>query len=226
MKRNIDINEITDGKRYTANDMVKVDCHDCQGCSACCQGMGDTIVLDPYDMWQLTAHMRTTFDELFEKYIGLHLEDGLILPHLKLDGADESCAFLTEEGRCSIHAFRPGICRLFPLGRIYTEDGFQYIHQIYECPKQDRSKVKIKKWLGIPDIRAYEQYIKHWHDLIVVCRDALTELREEEQKTLALFLLKSFYQTPYPASCDAAVFYTEFYQRLQTVSVTLGLSEE
>ena len=42
---------------YTSNDMVKVGCSDCAGCSACCHGMGETIVLDPYDIWQLTSHL-------------------------------------------------------------------------------------------------------------------------------------------------------------------------
>ena len=35
MKRKIDMSEISDGKLYTANDMVRADCHDCEGCSAC-----------------------------------------------------------------------------------------------------------------------------------------------------------------------------------------------
>ena len=46
MERNVDIDKISDGKRYGANDMVKVGCDDCRGCSACCRGMGDSIVLD------------------------------------------------------------------------------------------------------------------------------------------------------------------------------------
>lgn len=226
MKRNIDINEISDGKLYTANDMVKVDCHDCQGCSACCQGMGDSIGLDPYDIWQLTANMGTDFNGLFEKYIELHVEDGLILPNLKLTGENEICVFLNAEGRCSIHAFRPGICRMFPLGRIYTEDGFRYIHQLYECPKTDRSKIKVKKWLGIPKLKEYEQYINSWHDFVVTCRDALEELGEEEQRVLALFILKNFYQTAYPVSHDTDAFYAEFYKRLETAADMLGLSEK
>lgn len=225
MKRSVDINEITDGKLYTANDMVKVDCHDCQGCFACCQGMGDSIVLDPYDLWQLTSHLKTGFDGLFEKYIELHVEDGLILPNLKLDGEAEKCVFLDEKGRCSIHAFRPGICRLFPLGRIYVEDGFRYIHQIYECPKTDRTKVKIKKWLGISNLKDYEQYINAWHAFVAVCRDAIEELAEEERRVLALFILKNFYQADYVDSCDADVFYSDFYRRLETAKNMLGLSE-
>lgn len=56
MKRNIDINEISDGKRYGLNDLVKADCADCSGCSACCRGMGNTIVLDPWDLFQLCTN--------------------------------------------------------------------------------------------------------------------------------------------------------------------------
>ena len=37
MKREVDLNEISDGRLYSSGDMVKVDCHDCEGCSACCQ---------------------------------------------------------------------------------------------------------------------------------------------------------------------------------------------
>ena len=40
MERRIDLAEISDGKLYGAEDMVKADCGDCEGCSACCQGMG------------------------------------------------------------------------------------------------------------------------------------------------------------------------------------------
>ena len=63
MKREIDMSEISDGKLYTANDMVRADCHDCEGCSACCKGMGNSIILDPLMyggcamdfLWILTA---------------------------------------------------------------------------------------------------------------------------------------------------------------------------
>ena len=136
--------------------------------------MGDSIVLDPYDMWQLTSHLKTGFGGLFEKYIGLHVEDGLILPNLKQDGEEEKCAFLNDEGRCDIHTFRPGICRLFPLGRIYDESGFHYIHQIYECPQKDKTKVKIKKWLGISDLKKYEQL--EINDLIIRLPKNISEI--------------------------------------------------
>ena len=49
MKREIEIDEISDGRRYGLNDMVKADCQDCKGCWDCCTEMGDSILLDPLD---------------------------------------------------------------------------------------------------------------------------------------------------------------------------------
>mgnify|MGYP003376765255 CR=1 FL=1 len=55
MEREIDMKQVSDGKLYGANDLVKVGCNDCQGCSDCCQGMGNSILLDPFDIWQLAG---------------------------------------------------------------------------------------------------------------------------------------------------------------------------
>ena len=46
-------NKLTDGKIYEKNDMVKLECGECEGCFSCCQGMGDSVTLNPYDIWQL-----------------------------------------------------------------------------------------------------------------------------------------------------------------------------
>ena len=96
--------------------MVKADCGDCKGCSACCQGMGSSILLDPYDIYRLSTGTGLTFEDLLKGRIELNMSDGLILPNLKMAGEKEACSFLNEEGRCSVHPFRPGFCRLFPLG--------------------------------------------------------------------------------------------------------------
>ena len=59
MIRNCSLEEISDGKLYSENDMVKTDTNQCQGCnSVCCHGMGDSIVLDPYDICRLCYHRR------------------------------------------------------------------------------------------------------------------------------------------------------------------------
>ena len=223
MKRNVDLREISDGRVYTAEDMVRADCHDCQGCSACCSGMGDSVILDPMDIWRLYSGTGMEFAELVEKgYVELGIADGMILPHLAMSDEKEVCRFLDEKGRCSIHVYRPGICRLFPLGRYYEEHGgFRYFLQIHECRKKNRSKIKVKKWLGIPNIKAYESYIRMWHDFLVQCEAGLTELDEQNARTLMIYVLRIFFQTPYEGEDEQ--FYTEFRKRMDEAKEKLQL---
>lgn len=216
MKRNIDINEVSDGKLYESKDMARLGCNDCAGCHDCCTGMGQSIILDPMDVWRINALAGVDFNTLAEKHIEFNVVDGLILPNLKQINEREECTFLDDEGRCSIHHARPGICRLFPLGRIYDENGFKYFLQVHECSKKDRSKVKIKKWIGIEDIDSYEKYILEWHRFLKLCEEAMTELDENSKRILAIYVLKTFYQTPFPNKKESleTAFYKEFYERL------------
>lgn len=217
MKRQVSLEEISDGRLYEANDMVKADCGDCKGCSACCRGMGESIILDPMDIYRITGGLSVPFQSLLAGYAELHVVDGIILPNLNMSGEKAQCAFLNEEGRCSIHAFRPGICRLFPLGRYYEEQGFRYFLQIKECPKENKSKVKVKKWVDTPDLKRYEQYVKDWHFLQKALQKQITEAvaPEETEKEVNMELLNLFYIKPYQTEED---FYGQFYERIAEFS--------
>ena len=119
MERDIDLKEVSDGKLYGLNDLVKVGCDDCSGCSACCRGMGSSITLDPYDIFQLTSHLGKNFGQLLDESLELNVVDGIILPNLKMagetaEGAPGACVYLNGEGRCSIHGFRPWTLNLVP----------------------------------------------------------------------------------------------------------------
>ena len=222
MKRMVDLKQVSDGRLYSSGDMVKADCRDCEGCSACCRGMGSSILLDPMDVWRLRRDLHKDFSTLIEKEAELGMADGMILPNMKMDVRTDACHFLDGNGRCSIHDSRPGLCRLFPLGRYYEENGFRYFLQIYECRKKDRGKIKIKKWLGIPNLKAYEAYILSWHDFLEKCREGADTLDEEKRRTLALYVLSRFYELPYYADSEEN-FYAEFAQRLAESEEKLGL---
>ena len=210
-------------KLYSSSDMVRVGCHDCVGCSACCRDMGQSILLDPYDVYLLTGNLGQTFEQLLGGAIELHMEQGLILPNLRMIPENLSCSFLNEEGRCSIHEFRPGICRLFPLGRNYEPDRLQYFLLADACPAKNKSKMKIDKWIGHADVRQYEKYLVIWHNLTKKLRGELeanlknadTEeaLAEQEayNKKITMAFLQLFYMKPYTQEN----FYNEFYERVQ-----------
>lgn len=183
-----------DVRLYDLNDMVKVGCNDCKGCFSCCRGMGESIILDPYDIWQLETKLHMTFAELMKDKIELHVTDGLILPNLKMQGTKERCGFLDEKGRCAIHEFRPGLCRLFPLGRNYENHKLQYFLLEDACPNGNQMKMKIKKWIGIPDSRQYEKFLLTWHDL----RKELQErLNEDNMKAVNMQFIRIFYEDQY-----------------------------
>lgn len=243
--------------------MAKINCNGCMGCSWCCQEMGESVVLTPFDLYELTTHLEKSFDELMEDKIELYMTDGMVLPNLKMTarrmseagkspesvrteaaresgrfpkttetpasgGAQESCGFLTAEGRCGIHDFRPGLCRLFPLGRNYEireietvagvqeVKGFQYFVVKDSCPKLPGTKVKIEKWLGIPNLKKNEAFLTQWHyfckDFQEKMQELLREGEDAQVKKINLSMLELFYRKPYEKGRD---FYEQFAERLR-----------
>ena len=198
-------------KLYGLNDMVKAGCHDCQGCSACCRGMGDTILLDPSDVYRLRKGLQKRFEELFGACMELHVEEGLLLPNLRM-GEGDACVLLLKEGRCGIHEFRPGLCRAFPLGRNY-EDGKLSYFLLEDCPMQNKTKVKVEKWLGMPESKAYQEFLVSWHYLVkdIKSRAAVLAAREDDKlKEMNMLFLQTFYIRDYLMDKD---FYSQFRMR-------------
>lgn len=223
MERNVSLEEISDGRLYESNDLVKADCGDCRGCWACCRGVGQSVVLDPLDVYRLTKELQTPLEQLLKDRVELHVVDGMILPNLKMAGREERCTFLNEEGRCSIHPVRPGFCRLFPLGRIYENRSFRYFLQIHECPRENRTKVKVRKWIDTPDVKRYETFVNDWHyflkDTAREVGGAGEERREQLNRTVNLYILDRFFLKPYNRNAE---FYGQFYSRLRDARDFLG----
>ena len=216
MKRNVDMNEISDGERYRSGDLVKIGCDGCGGNASCCKNTADTVILDPYDVFQICTETGKSFSVLADEAVfALRLVDGVILPYLNKNESG-SCVFLSD-GKCGIYDARPGFCRLFPLGRIYENGSFSYFLQIKECPCTHAVKTKVRKWIGIGDIDKYEDYVLAWHNFLEKAGNAITSgsYDEESIKKLEMLILGTFYSKPYAAD---AGFYGQFYERLSEIS--------
>ncbi len=217
MKRYVSMEEISDGRLYGPNDMVKADCHDCVGCSKCCHDMVNTIILYPLDVYHLTKGLERPFSELIGREVELNVVNGMILPNLKMTEEGNCCSFLNRQGRCSIHSFRPDLCRLFPLGRYYENGDFRYFLQIGQCD-HPHTKVKVSKWIDTPNPRENKAYILRWHDLLAQVEEILAKGDEKLQKNLNLAMLQIFYMTPYRVEED---FYSQFAQRAEKIEAAL-----
>lgn len=199
---------------------VRIGCHDCRDCSECCQGMGNSIILDPFDFYRLGKGLSTGPKELLEKYAALNVNDGLILPNLRMEGEKEQCVFLNGEGRCAIHGFRPGLCRLFPLGRNYKEGKLSYFILEGACSGPgERTKVRIEEWIAEDPIERYENFLTDWHYYLKGIKEKTAALPakawESAVKTASVNILEKFYLTPYDRERD---FYDQFYERFKSVS--------
>ncbi len=225
MLREQSLEEIYDGRFYTPDDYVPVGCEDCAGCSECCRNTGDSIILDPFDMYMLCCATGRTFTDMIEKEIEIRLVDGLILPNLMQHHdqenntgssslpEDDHCPFLSSAGRCTIHSYRPGFCRLYPMGRYYTEDGFRYILQKDECTGREKTPVLLRDWLGIEDLECYEDYIRSWHTFRKQAERAAAFLTERSRDSVTRYILQVFFVHPYLTDID---FYTQYDARMET----------
>src|SRR5262245_42571997 len=87
----------------------------CHRCSRCCRNKD--IQVNPYEV----ARLARARNETARQFRAAWTIDGTVLRR-KSDG---SCVFLGPQG-CEVHADRPLVCRLYPLGRHLRSDGSEY----------------------------------------------------------------------------------------------------
>lgn len=193
MFRNCNLEDISDGRLYDVNDMARLGCNGCEGCSACCTSMGNSVVLDPLDVFRIRTNGGESIESLLQNKLELNMADGVILPNIRMSGGDDRCPYLDKDGRCSIHEYRPGMCRLFPLGRYYENGDYCYFLQKDQCKRANRVKVRISRWLDIPDYPKYREYVLKWHYLLLDVSEKVKILSGADAKQLELMLINMFY---------------------------------
>lgn len=97
----------------------------CSRCSNCCH---DKIIqLNPYEV----ARLARTRGLSTAAFTTAHTEDGAGVHLSRTDDGD--CVFLGSKG-CEVHADRPLVCRLYPLGRMAYPDGTESFSRVTPHP--------------------------------------------------------------------------------------------
>ncbi|MEW6447868.1 MAG: YkgJ family cysteine cluster protein [Bacillota bacterium] len=90
-------------------------------CNAQCMGKCCrliTIMLDPWDVEVITRRLKTSGAEFLEIFCNYDFGTSSRWPFVWFNHAERgNCAFLLEDGRCSIYEVRPRNCRTYPIGR-------------------------------------------------------------------------------------------------------------
>lgn len=179
---------------YTSREMARLYSPRCEGCGECCRGMGDTILLDPYDSDLLSKGLTRPFAALLHSEVELTADNGLIIPYLAMNERTGACSFLEDSGRCGIHSFRPGICRLYPLARKYSSDGIRYFFPENGCREKSLSKIRIDKWIGYGNTDLYERFKADWFSLCSLVRQYLKNAGDiGQEREMCMFVLENFY---------------------------------
>ncbi len=87
----------------------------CNRCMKCCYDK--RIPIGPYDLIRLAQNQGISTGE----FINQCTTDGVVL-NRREDQAGTPCIFLASDG-CSVHADRPAVCRIYPLGQAILSDG-------------------------------------------------------------------------------------------------------
>lgn len=214
----------------------------CVACGKCCHNRteGATILVSPYDMYRIVKHQKPEnpqefIDKHFEFYIG-H-DSGLLLANLKskdIFGGDNICTFLKKRDgqyRCSVHAYKPSACRLFPLGRVALEDNeLRYLLQKdVSCnshiPEDQRDEHTLKEWM--PDMeetqKAFIDFSEKVNKIVeVINLNALShsEKISDPQKNLYYNLLDQCLYRRYDYEKD---FFEQFDDNIERL---LGITKE
>ena len=90
--------------RYTRDSAFSYACH---ACSRCCH---DKIIhVNPYEVGRLAQNLNLSTTEVLSRYTTANGDNFK-------QTEQGACVFLTGQG-CGVHADRPLVCRLYPLGR-------------------------------------------------------------------------------------------------------------
>jgi len=89
----------------------------CYGCGKCCKNRDD-ILLNSFDLYRLAKHLKLNLDHTVERYGETYIGGQSCIPIVRLKpvGKSKVCPLL-KDNRCSVHAFKPTVCALYPLGR-------------------------------------------------------------------------------------------------------------
>ena len=78
--------------------------------------------------------------------------------------------------------------------------------------KTDRQKIKVRKWLDIPELDQYEKFANDWHYFLKEISAKLAENTDDAAaRTCSLTLLKIFFLTPWDTAQD---FYAQWEARM------------
>ena len=158
------------------------------------------------DIFRIAKGLGISTLEVLFKHTRGYIGDTTHLPVAVLkERLDGSCSFL-RKGKCTIQAFKPTPCALYPLGRMYDERDkkFYYFNQPYSCGKSGESgRVwTLQEWIDEFHLEDYLDDVAAWNKLVVglamITKDIPEEKLDQSLAKVVMFGLYGDYDTSKP----------------------------
>lgn len=164
----------------------------CKKCGECCQNI--EIMLSSFDIFQIAKFLYKSPAEIITSYCRAYngCDSKYPLYEIKLRG-DGTCPFLIRK-LCLIDSVKPTACRLFPLGRVFTEDRAIYFEQEVMCRAATDQENIVRDWIkNLPENDEIAQvYSKALQVLIQEYTVPISKQLPKEQYNRLTLLMREF----------------------------------
>jgi len=195
----------------------------CRSCGKCCKNRED-ILLSPHDLFQIAKHFGKTVQTIAEEYCHCYIGQNSRFPIIRLRprGVNNACPFLVDK-KCQIHACKPAVCALFPLGRFLLAKEPQgnepleytagYILQSTECGSRKKSNT-VRQWLEKFDVPVDDPFYTEWNMFRGDTSITLRKLEETITEQLFVDLQNALIELLYIQYNTAEEFLPQFSKRV------------
>ena len=152
----------------------------CRACGSCCRNRDD-ILLSPQDLFRASQQLGMSPQEFFDKYCEGYIGHSSNIPIIRLrpketpylatfrdprKRATYTCPLLKND-KCIIHAEKPRVCSLFPLGRMYMHNTKEIVYGTNgsTCGKGGPS-CTVREWLALFKIPEKDEAFIKWSNFI------------------------------------------------------------
>lgn len=199
----------------------------CTECGRCCKQRAD-IMLSPYDLNRIARYLGVEIGKVIEDYCVCYIGVSSRLPVVivKMEGPEQKCPFL-ENGKCKIHAAKPTVCALFPLGRMGNGEDYstRYVLQHVECGTEDEQHT-VRKWLAEFGLEESEAWFREWQKTILPLSKRINEIAPSLTENALNMLGEGLLHVLYVNYCKEQDFMEQFHLNSQKAFALMGTIEE
>ena len=187
------------------SDSFQFACHKELSCfTQCCRRL--EVILTPYDILRLKMALKMSSEAFLEKYTEIVFSERLEVPLVKLKKETNSCPFLSENG-CQVYKDRPTVCRLYPLGRAFSDKVKKEVYfliQEKECLGfKEEKKWTVASWIKAQGVKEYDEYNEGFSELLFLktkLRPQGLTLKEGQMFFMACYNLDAFKEFVFKSS--------------------------